>query len=116
MREVVVFQQFVVCYVCVYLCGGKGGVAEELLDGTQDLYDGLSEIDANSAALTDGARQVLDTVLETANETLAESEGDFAKLGITLNTLTIDNYASEIDRLQTEMLNNLEDYVIEQAD
>lgn len=89
---------------------------KELLDGTQDLYDGLSEIDANSAALTDGARQVLDTVLETANETLAESEGDFAKLGITLNTLTIDNYASEIDRLQTEMLNNLEDYVIEQAD
>ncbi|MDD7365950.1 MAG: hypothetical protein PUG91_01495 [Clostridiales bacterium] len=89
---------------------------KELLDGTQDLCDGLSEIDANSAALTDGARQVLDTVLETANETLAESEGDFAKLGITLNTLTIDNYASEIDRLQTEMLNNLEDYVIEQAD
>ena len=89
---------------------------KELLDGTQDLYDGLSEIDENSAALTDGARQVLDTVLETANDTLAESKDDFARLGITLNTLTIDNYASEIDRLQTEMLNNLEDYVIEQAD
>ena len=88
----------------------------KLDDGAAELFDGLSEIDENSAKLVDAAKQVLDTVLETANSTLAESTDDFAKLGITLNTLTTENYQAEIERLQQEMLDNLEDYVIEQAD
>ncbi len=94
------------------LLSGSG----ELYDGAGKLYDGLCELDSNSEALRDGARQVLETVLETANSTLAQSKGDFSKLGITLNTLNSDNYVAEIDRLQREMLDNLEDYVIAQAD
>ncbi|MCI5660672.1 MAG: hypothetical protein MR371_00330 [Clostridia bacterium] len=90
--------------------------SSELYDGSQELADGLAELDSNSQKLVDAAKQVLDTVIDTANSTLEESKADFEKLGITLNTLTAENYKSEIERLQQEMLDNLEDYVIQQAD
>ena len=90
--------------------------SSELYDGSQELADGLADLDSNSQKLVDAAKQVLDTVIDTANSTLEESKADFEKLGITLNTLTAENYKSEIERLQQEMLDNLEDYVIQQAD
>ncbi len=90
--------------------------AQQLYDGTSELKDGLEEIDSNSAALVDGAKQIVDAIMETANEGLEEKKADFAKLNITLNPLTADNYASEIERLETELLANVEDYVLEQAD
>ncbi len=90
--------------------------AGELKDGAAELADGLAEIDANSQTLTDAAAQVLDTVLTTANDTLAESRADFARLGITLNPLTAENYDAEIGRLERELLANVEDYVYRQAD
>lgn len=89
---------------------------QQLADGAGELYDGLTEIDENSETLVDAARQVLETVIETANDQLSESQDDFDKLGITLNELTVDNYDTEITRLQTELLDKVEDYVLEQAD
>ena len=101
------------------LAGGVDELADganELNDGAGELSDGLDEIDSNSDELVDAAKQILQTVLDTANDTLAESKADFDKLGIELHTLTVDNYGEEIERLERELLANVEDYVYEQAD
>ena len=90
--------------------------AQELKDGVDELSDGLTEIDSNSAKLVDAAQQLLQTVLDTANESLSGKAADLAKLNIEVRTLTIDNYADEVARLQREYLANVEDYVLEQAD
>ena len=88
----------------------------QLQDGAGELADGLDEIDENSDTLVDAARQVLETVIDTANEQLAQSKDSFDKLGIELNELTVENYDAEITRIQTELLDKVEDYVLEQAD
>ena len=74
--------------------------AQELKDGVDELSDGLTEIDSNSAKLVDAAQQLLQTVMDTANETLSGKAADLAKLNIEVRTLTIDNYADEVARLQ----------------
>ena len=64
----------------------------------------------------DGAQQIVDAIYETANDTLEESKSDFAELGIELRTLTNANYPEEIARLQSELLENVDDYVRQKAD
>ena len=79
---------------------------DELADGAGELNDGAGELSAvfgNSDDLVDAAAQILQTVLDTANDSLAESKADFDKLGIELHTLTVDNYGEEIERLEREL-------------
>ena len=90
--------------------------AKEVKDGAKELSDGLTEIDDNSDDLADGAKKIFEGILDTANDSLHEKEKDFKKLDIELHDLTIDNYQDEITRLETELLDNVEDYVYEQAD
>ena len=89
---------------------------EELDDGAQELLDGAAELTDHNEELLDGARQIVDAVFETANETLQESKDEFDALGIELRTLTIDNYSDEIERLQSELLDKVDDYVRRKAD
>ena len=64
--------------------------AADLSDGAKALADGLGKLNANSGALNAGAKQVFETLLDTANEQIAEA-------GLTVPTLTIDNYAKVLD-------------------
>ena len=89
---------------------------EELDDGAQELLDGAAELTDHNEELLDGARQIVDAVFETANETLQESKDEFDALGIELRTLTIDNYSDEIERLQSVLLDKVDDYVRRKAD
>lgn len=89
---------------------------EELDDGAQELLDGAAELTDHNEELLDGARQIVDAVFQTANETLQESRDEFDALGIELRTLTIDNYSDEIERLQSELLDKVDDYVRRKAD
>mgnify|MGYP004598605707 CR=1 FL=1 len=89
---------------------------EELDDGAQELLDGAAELTDHNEELLDGARQIVDAVFETANETLQESRDEFDALGIELRTLTIDNYSDEIERLQSVLLDKVDDYVRRKAD
>lgn len=89
---------------------------EELDDGAQELLDGAAELTDHNEKLLDDARQIVDAVFETANETLQESKDEFDALGIELRTLTIDNYSDEIERLQSELLDKVDDYVRRKAD
>ncbi|MGN1019407.1 MAG: hypothetical protein ACI4O7_03460 [Aristaeellaceae bacterium] len=89
---------------------------EEIVDDVLDLVDGLEELRGHNEELTDGAREIVQSVLDSANEELQGSAADFQRLGITLNTLTIENYAEEIERLQSEILDKVDDYVLQQAE
>ena len=89
---------------------------EQLDDGAQELLDGASELADHNAELLDGAQQIVDAVFETANDTLEASGDDFGKLGVELRTLTRENYSEEIARLQSELLDNVDEYVRSQAD
>lgn len=88
----------------------------ELDDGAQELVDGATELTDHNEELMDGAQQIVDAIYETANDTLEESKSDFAELGIELRTLTNANYPEEIARLQSELLENVDDYVRQKAD
>lgn len=88
----------------------------QLLEGSRELSDGLSELDGNSESLNDGARQVLDAVFATANQTLEGRRETFEQYGIALNALTMDNYTDEIARLQKQLLDTAEAEVLRQAE
>ena len=60
-----------------------------LIDGIGQLADGLKELNANSATLRGGAKQVFDTLLATAQSELAKS-------GVNV-TLTTENYGTVLD-------------------
>ena len=64
--------------------------AADLSDGAKALADGLGKLNANSGALNAGAKQVFETLLDTANEQIAAA-------GLTVPTLTIDDYAKVLD-------------------
>lgn len=64
--------------------------AADLSDGAKALAAGLGKLDANSGALNAGAKQVFETLLDTANEQIAAA-------GLTVPTLTIDDYAKVLD-------------------
>lgn len=89
---------------------------EEVVDDVLELVDGLEELRSHNEELTDGAREIVQSVLDSGNEELSASKADFDRLGITLNTLTLEKYAEEIERLQAELLDKVDDYVLRQAD
>lgn len=64
--------------------------ASQLYAGASQLSGGLNQLNANSAALNGGAKQVFDTLLSTANTQLASA-------GLTVPTLTIQNYAEVLN-------------------
>ena len=64
--------------------------AADLSDGAKALAAGLGKLDTNSSALNAGAKQVFETLLDTANEQIAAA-------GLTIPTLTIDDYAKVLE-------------------
>lgn len=75
------------------LCDGAETLLDgstELADGIGQLSDGLNTLNENSAALKWGARQVFDSLVNTANEQLAAS-------GLEIPALTRQNYASVLN-------------------
>jgi putative membrane protein len=64
--------------------------ADQIESGLKSLSSGLNELSANNSTLTDGAKQVFETLLATANSQLAQA-------GLTVQTLTIDNYGSVLN-------------------
>lgn len=89
---------------------------DEVIENVLSLVDGLEELSSHNAELTDGARQLVEAVFETANAELQANKAAFEMLGITLIPLTMENYDEEITRLQTELLDNVDEYVLQQAD
>ena len=75
------------------------GGAAQLQSGAESLSSGLNTLDANSSALNDGARQVFETLLSTANEQLAAA-------GLAVSPLTIQNYSSVLDEVITSLDEN----------
>jgi len=75
------------------LLGGTQELAEgsqALSDGIGQLSDGLNTLTANNSALNGGAKQVFQTLLDTANQQIKAS-------GTELPTLTISNYAAVLN-------------------
>ena len=66
--------------------------AKKLADGAGKLDAGLSELDANSATLRAGAKQVFLSLLSEAQQQLTAA-------GLTIPTLTVDNYAAILDKV-----------------
>ena len=64
--------------------------AAQLQAGAAQLSSGLNTLNANSGSLNGGARQVFSSLLSMANTQLSEA-------GLSVPTLTIDNYASVLD-------------------
>lgn len=64
--------------------------AAQLQAGAAQLSSGLNTLNANSSSLNGGARQVFSSLLSMANTQLSEA-------GLSVPTLTIDNYASVLD-------------------
>ena len=64
--------------------------AASLQEGVAQLSDGLSELAGNNDSLNEGAKQVFETLLSTANEQIAAS-------GLDVPELTIENYAETLD-------------------
>ena len=85
----------------------------KLTDQTDKIVDAGEKLDDGAQEQLDGAQKIVDAIYETANDALAVSKGGFSKLGI---ALTSENYAEEIARLQSELLENVDDYVRGQAD
>ena len=69
--------------------------AKSLDDGAFELENGLTTLVSNNDALNQGAAQLFDAVLATANQQLAAAGLDAA--GITLPELTSTNYADVLD-------------------
>lgn len=64
--------------------------AGQISDGVNQLADGLGQIDANSAALNDGALQVFNALLATATQQINAA-------GVSIPTLTVSNYNDVIN-------------------
>lgn len=66
--------------------------ASALSDGTVALSAGLSELVSNNDTLNAGAKQVFDTLLSTVSQKLKDN-------GITVDTLTVENYKTVLGDL-----------------
>lgn len=64
--------------------------AGKLKDGASTLNEGLATLTANDETLKAGAHEIFSAILDTANETIAQS--GLAEAGIELDTLTEENY------------------------
>ena len=65
----------------------------DLKAGADELAAGLADLDDSSEALVEGAGQIVQGVLETVQEQLAQD-------GISVDELTLDNYSSVLGTLQ----------------
>ncbi len=63
-----------------------------LQEGVTQLSDGLTELSGSNDSLNEGAAQVFETLLSTANEQIAAS-------GLDVPELTIENYAETLDKV-----------------
>ncbi len=66
--------------------------AKALKSGIGDLSDGLNTLKSNNQSINDGAKQVFNSLLDTATEQINAS-------GLTVKKLTIDNYRKSLDDL-----------------
>ena len=66
--------------------------AGQLKSGASSLSSGLDQLAANNDTLTAGAKQVFDTLLATVQQQIVSS-------GLSVPTLTIDNYSKTLDTL-----------------
>ncbi len=64
--------------------------AESLADGAEKLKNGLAQLDSNSETLMGGAKEVFNGLLKEAQEQLTSA-------GLTVPTMTIDNYEKVLD-------------------
>lgn len=78
--------------------------AAQLQAGAAQLSSGLNTLNANSSSLNGGARQVFSSLLSMANTQLSEA-------GLSVPSLTIDNYASVLDGV----IASLDDTAVYQA-
>lgn len=78
--------------------------AAQLQAGAAQLSSGLDTLNANSSSLNGGARQVFSSLLSMANTQLSEA-------GLSVPTLTIDNYASVLNGV----IASLDDTAVYQA-
>lgn len=81
-----------------------GSGAAQLQEGAAQLSSGLNTLNANSSSLNGGARQVFSSLLSMANTQLSEA-------GLSVPSLTIDNYASVLDGV----IDSLDDTAVYQA-
>lgn len=70
--------------------GNLDAGAAKLQNGAKSLYTGLHTLSANNDTLNSGAKQVFETLLSTANAQLAAT-------GLSIPTLTIENYAEVLN-------------------
>lgn len=68
------------------------GGASQLQAGAGKLSVGLNALESNSGALNDGARQIFETLLSTANTQLAAA-------GLSVPEMTISNYADVLNQV-----------------
>ena len=78
--------------------------AAQLQEGAAQLSSGLNTLNANSSSLNGGARQVFSSLLSMANTQLSVA-------GLSVPSLTIDNYASVLDGV----IASLDDTAVYQA-
>ena len=70
--------------------------SRQLSSGVSQLSNGLTTLDSNSAQLNAGAETVFNTLLDTANTQLQANES-LQEAGISIPTLTISNYADTLN-------------------
>lgn len=70
--------------------------AGQVSTGASDLSKGLGQLSSNSEQLNAGAKQVFETLLSTAETQIKAS-------GLTVNTLTIKNYKTELNKLVSSL-------------
>lgn len=73
--------------------------ANQLSSGAGQLSSGLNQLASNNAALNGGAKQVFDTLLATATSSLNDK-------GLSVPTLTIDNYAAVLTQVISSLDSN----------
>lgn len=73
--------------------------ANQIQSGAGQLSSGLNQLASNNAALNGGAKQVFDSLLATATTTLNDK-------GLSVPTLTIDNYAAVLTQVISSLDSN----------
>lgn len=71
--------------------------------GVDTLDTGLGQLSKNSAVLNGGAKQIMESLVKTADGGLTEIRSAFSKMGKTIPTLTVENYSAVF----TEVINTL---------
>lgn len=69
---------------------------EQLKNGIAQLADGLDTLSSNSPTLNSGAKQVFDTLLKTADSSIAAA-------GLTADKLTIENYSKVLSGIENSL-------------